>query len=184
MASETSSFVDWIKLTPRYLFALLLTASLIIFLPESLVQKIGLRETWSNPRFWVGLVFVLVSSLLITHGIVEVYSFGHRKYIAKRNGRRRFEYLKHLSPSEKKLLRSYIDNRTKTRNLPYDEGTVTGLIREGILYYASNRATNNLWNRVGEYCTDINMEQWAWQYIMQHPEVTLDVHDKATDSQT
>ena len=184
MASESNSLVDWVKLTPRYLFPLLLAASLIIFLPESLVQKIGLRETWSNPRFWIGLAFVLASSLLITHGILEAYSFSHRKYVARRNERRRFEYFKHLSPSERKLLRSYVESRTKTRNLPYDEGTVTGLIRVGILYYASSRATNNIWNPVGEYCTDINMEQWAWQYLIEHPEITSDAEDKIATSKT
>lgn len=74
-----------------------------------------------------------------------------------------------LSPAEKKVLRFYIKNGTRTQNLQYDDGVVVGLIREGILYYASNRAVG-FWDPRYLY-TDVNIELWAWEYLNEHPEI-------------
>jgi len=73
-----------------------------------------------------------------------------------------------LTPAEKTVLRAYIENGTRTQHLQYDDGVVVGLIRDGILYYASNRAVG-YWDPRKLY-TDINMELWAWQFLNDHPE--------------
>ena len=86
----------------------------------------------------------------------------------------RFRY---LTQAEKSLLRGYVENETRTRHLQYDDGVVTGLIRDHILYYASDRAVS-YWDPHKLY-TDVNLELWAWQYLIEHPEVLADNSDSS-----
>jgi predicted nucleotide-binding protein len=79
------------------------------------------------------------------------------------------EYFNHLTSREKEILRFYIERKTRSTRLRYDEGAVVSLIQADVLYYASNRAAT-IWNP-GEYYTDINMNLWAWKYLNEHPEL-------------
>lgn len=82
------------------------------------------------------------------------------------------EYFNHLTGREKEVLRSYIDAKTRTQRLRYDEGAVVELINADVLYYASNRAVS-IWTP-GDYYTEVNMNLWAWKYLNQHPELIVD----------
>lgn len=86
---------------------------------------------------------------------------------------RKIEYFSHLTSREKEILRNYIEGKTRTQRLRYDEGAVVGLIQADVLYYDSNRAAT-IWNP-GEYYTDINMKLWAWKYLNENLELIQEI---------
>jgi TIR domain/Super-infection exclusion protein B len=93
------------------------------------------------------------------------------------NLKKRFE---NFTEAEKEILRFYIRNGTRTQKLQYDDGVVTGLIQEGILHYASNRAVS-YWDPPHFY-TDVNMELWVWEYIKEHPGILGEDKDESEPS--
>jgi hypothetical protein len=162
---------ELLKLAPRYLFALVLVGTLIIFLPDRAIERLGLRETWTQPRFWIGFVILLAASLLLTHGLGKVWEVLHRYYSARNDRQRREKRFRSLTQPEKTLLRGFVSAGSRSQQLKYDDGVVIGLMHDGVLYYASGRAVSYL-DPLNFY-TQVNMELWAWEYLHQHPECLL-----------
>jgi hypothetical protein len=156
---------ELLKLAPRYLFALVLVGTLMIILPERAIERLGLRETWAQPRFWVGLILLLAASLLLTHGLSKAWEAFLRYYSGRKNRQRREDKFRNLTAPERKLLRAFVSAGSRSQQLKYDDGVVIGLMHDGMLYYASDRAVTyfdphfiprSIWNvGLGNICSNI-----------------------------
>ena len=70
-----------------------------------------------------------------------------------------------LSSEEKTILRSYIDNDTKTQHFSIFDGVHSGLLAAKILYQSS------MVSYPGRETFDYNITNWAWDYLKKHPEL-------------
>ena len=163
---DLSKYLDWIKLSPRYLLPIALFTGFVLFAPPEWLATFGLTTVVEGYRWIFGLAFLLSAVLLVSSGLVEVLTFASRSILDRRLLRQRRRRLHQLSGSEKEVLLGYIEYRTRTRYLPPTSGEVGGLVAENILFQSSNLGDIDAFA--------YNIKPWAWDYLNAHPEL-LDV---------
>jgi hypothetical protein len=157
-------FPEWLGLKPRLLFGVCLVAGLILFLPDSALEALGLSTLRGQHHTWLGLSFIGSSALLVSHLAGEAWTWFKSLYKERKLARIREAHLRELGPDEQGILVQYIANREKTRYFEFSDGVVNGLVTKKILYRASNMAAH--------FTTfPYNIQPWAWRYLLDHPEV-------------
>ena len=164
---DVSKLSEWLKLKPKYLFALGLGSGLLIFSPVSFLEKLGLIELATDFRPWIGALFLLSAVLLITNILSKLGTPIQRKFEDMLFVRRKAKHFKELTPAEKHILRRYLEGDTRTLDLNVSDGVTNGLIAAKILYRAST-----LGDMSGYFAH--NIQPWAWRYLKKHPEMVVD----------
>ena len=158
------SLLDWIKLPPRYLFALLLVTGILVFSPRAFLEALGLYGIVDSYRAWIGFAFLIFFAVLIAHFVSWLGKIARSwvvEYYSIRHGRKR---LHDLTDDEKKLLAEYLGYNTRSRFLDFQSGVVNGLVKENVLWRAAS--SGNLLRGIA-----YNIQPWAWEYLKQHPEL-------------
>lgn len=73
--------------------------------------------------------------------------------------------LKNLSPSEQKILKGYIVNKTYTQTLQVTNGVVIGMENDGIIQRVGKIPNDDKWG------FDFNINKWVLEYLNDHPEL-------------
>ena len=154
---DFSKFLDAIKLSPKYLIPIFLASGFLLFSPPQYSETLGLDKLIILYRSWIGLVFLLSSTLLFSHAISQIWSWVTKKYGAKKRLISLKKRLGNLTVEEKKILNAYISNQTRTQVLDLENGIVNGLIQEGIIYRVSPIVRVTL--------TACNIQPWAWDFL-------------------
>jgi len=159
---DLSKFIEWIKLSPRYIFPFLIISGFFLFAPEHVLSIFGLSTFTTQYKPIIGIIFLFSSALLLSHWFIEIWKWlvkGIKNTRAKKNFKHK---LHQLTAAEKLILRDYLRNNTKTQYYSMTNGIVSGLELEGILYKASN---------IGHvYKFAFNIQPWVWNYLKKHPE--------------
>ena len=157
-------YIEWLKLKPRYLFAILLISGILIFSPETWLLKLGLEEIVESYRGWIGGIFLISGILLLTNVLVYL-SVPIQGTI--NDWRSLLVYSKKLitlSSAEKQILKKYIDKDTQSQQLGTMDGIAEGLVAKRILYRSSSLGTADAYFAY-------NIQPWAWDYLKKHPEL-------------
>jgi Super-infection exclusion protein B len=156
------TFIEFLKLAPRYLIALGVIAAILLFAREEFLKLIGVFELAQKNRSVLGLT-LLVSVSLFTISIgadgVSIVKSWRRKL---RFYERVSDRLNCLTEDEKQILRFYIARQTRANVLRYDDGVVQGLVSEGIIYRSAS-----LGNMVKGFAH--NIHDFVWDYLNVHP---------------
>ena len=118
--------------------AVFIAASLMLFLPAHLINRLALDDVIQSYRMYVGLAFVISASLLIVRIVSFVWSLfsvPFHKWRFERDGVRLME---ELTEEEKAFIRPYILNDQTARVAPIDDGIAQGLAAKRIIYRSSN----------------------------------------------
>jgi len=165
---DLSKLIEWVKLSPQYIGAILVASIILLFSPESFLEEIGVSEFVVSYRSWIGAVFVITSALLFSHAgayIVGIIKSRREEKRLTNYGKKR---LQDLTLPEKEILRGFIFNQTRSQTLSITDGNVKGLEHSKVIYRSSN---------LGSYSGfAYNIQQWAWEYLNKHPEL-LDEDD-------
>lgn len=173
---DYGKIIDFLR-QPQFVFVIAVTAGLIVFLPDNVVQKMGLYQTRSTYLPYIAVVF-LVSAILF---VIQVgakgfaWSKGWRK--KQSDLRCRVKQLETLTKEERAILKRFMERQTMTQRLDVDSGIVNGLMFKDIIYRATNRATSGFADYTYHgvvYSCDHNMQSWAWEYLNEHPELLAD----------
>jgi len=161
---DFSKIVDWIKLSPRHYFAVLLASGSLLFLPDNALGVLGLVQLRATYRGWIGSLFVLSAALLLSHPLAawggRIGAWLSEKEFVRVSRKR----LLQLTPVEKKILRGFVAENTRTQTLNFMDGVVSGLESAHIIYRASNAGTMD-----GSFA--YNMQPWAWEQLKNKPEL-------------
>ncbi|MED3872446.1 superinfection exclusion B family protein [Priestia megaterium] len=157
-AFDPTKLLDWIKLSPRYLFVLALVFGLLLFGPDVLLSNLGVVHFVDKFRMYIGLGFLLFSALYLVAIIHFIYTFAKDKIAERGRIKVRKDRLQNLTDEEKRILGYYIVKQVRTQSLAYNNGTVNELQRLGLIYLAS-RMSHGL-----EYFP-YNITPWAWDYL-------------------
>lgn len=158
---DPSKWLDWVKLPTKTLAAFCMVFGVMIFSSKTWLESFGLEGLVEDYRAYLGVGFLVTLALTVVNSLAAVWKFIypwiaeiHRVYL----GRRR---LQHLNPTEKKILRYYIDNQTRSQSLSILDGTVNVLQREKIIIRGSS---------IGSlHGFDFIIQPWAWEYLNQNP---------------
>ena len=158
MISEIAKILlGFLKLTPRYLIALVAIACILLFGPDDLLHKIGVYQVVQDYRFCFGLTFV--AALVLVLVILAVNAINSLK-----KWRRIIQRLQRLTEEEKQILRYYIGQQTRSSYLRIDDGVVNGLVAAAIISPAAQ--IGSLVGGVAHNITDI-----AWDYLNRFPDL-------------
>ena len=163
MISEIAkTFLEFLKLAPRYLIALGIMAAFLLFTDEKLLKFIGVFEFAQNNRPMLGLALVVTVALFVVSVSADILSFV-KGWFGKRHFYRRVtDRLHRLTEDEKQILRFYIAENTRANMLRIEDGVVQGLQSDGIIYQSAS-----LGNVVEGFAH--NITDYAWDYLHVNP---------------
>lgn len=160
---DPSKWIDWIKLPTKTMAGLCIVFGILIFSGESTLDKFGLKSLVADYRAYFGVGFLLTLSLTLVNSISAFWKFIY-PWIAEaywiRIGKKRLQC---LNPTEKQILRYYIQNQTRSQTLPIQDGTVNALQKEKIIIRGSSLGSLHGF--------DFIIQPWAWEYLNKHPEL-------------
>ena len=155
---EVKKILDCIKLSGKQAFVLVTISSILLFSPTELITLIGLTKLKEITQPWVGGIWIISLSILVTEIAHPTYQFLTKKvkdWLSLRRGHKRLEQ---LTPDEKAFLKHYIEHDTRTNSSSLADGIVNELVTVGIVRRASNMG---LYDNFFAY----NIQPWAWNYL-------------------
>lgn len=156
-------FFEILKQPLRYSIGLGIVAAIVLFSPDSFVDKLGLLKYRDEGKLYLGAVLLVCIAIAIANGIgAAVEKYGDFRFLA--SGKKR---LHRLTIEEKQILGAYIARQTRSIHLDLSSGIVNGLVAESIIYRSSNLSNP----RAGLTAFAYNIQPWAWDYLNEHPEL-------------
>lgn len=151
---------ELLKQPLRYSIGLGIVAAIVLFLPSSMVEKLGLLKYRDEGKPYLGVVLLVCIAIAIANGIgFGVSEYNHYRFLLA--GKKR---LHRLTIKEKQILRAYIEGQTRSVYLDVSSGTVNGLVAESIIY-RSSQLSNPM---AGLTAFAYNIQPWAWDYLNDH----------------
>lgn len=161
---DISEITKWIKLSPKYLLPIAFLSFALLFLPISVLARLGVDVLVQNYRMWIGLIGLGTACLLMSHLVFWLKDFLVEAVRKRRLLKACKEYLRHLTPEEKTVLVAYIISQTRSQNLDSMSGVVNGLEQAKIIYRSASIGT-----LMGGWA--YNLQPWAWDELNAYPEL-------------
>lgn len=161
-AEAAKTFLEFLKLAPRYLIALGVMAAFLLFTNEEFLKFIGVFELAQNNRPMLGLTLVVTVGLFVVSVIGDGIALVKQWWFRRRRYRRIEVRLQCLTEDEKQILRYYLAENTRANTLRIDDGVVQGLKASGIIHLSASMG-----NALEGFAHNIN--EFAWDYLHVHP---------------
>jgi len=156
---------EWLKLAPRYVFAVCFATGILLVARPSDLATLGLEQFMNQYRSWFGVAFVASISLLLAHAGATGFGWVRKEWRWRRHlvhGRRR---LRELTSDEREILARYLENDTRAQFLAVSCGVTAGLADAGIIYRSANLSSTD------GISFAYNIQPWAWDQLREHPEL-------------
>lgn len=160
-------FIQLLKLPPSILTAVTVGTGLILFLPVSILQKLGLDNV---PELWrtiLGLSFIISLSALVVYFVIKVIKIILSKHYKRRFKRVFPKVMKNLRREELAVVALLYRSPNYTSRLPYTDGVTVRLISKNVIQLTSS---NNL-AYGNDLVTPFTITPIAQDYIDKHPEL-------------
>ena len=161
-AEAAKTFLEFLKLAPRYLIALGVIAAILLFSGEGFLKFIGVFQFAQDSRPMLGLTLVVTFSLFAVSVGADAIGATKQKWMSRKFYRRVTDRLNRLTEDEKQILRYYFTKQTRANSLRIDDGLVQELVAEGIIYRSAS--LGNMLDGFAHNISDI-----AWDYLHVHP---------------
>jgi len=157
---DWSKVLDALKLPPKYLIPVVLATGFMLFGSKSSLSTLGLDGLVDSFRSWIGLIFLISTVVVVTGIATQLWSWQRHVYRRRQLRKINRERLHHLTYEEKRILRSYIGNQTKSQVLDYADGVTQELVFINVIHLASTLGSMDGFA--------YNIQPWAWEYLNQH----------------
>ena len=161
------TFDNFKKITPA-LVAIALLTGMILFLPESILDKMALSNL---PDLWnkvIGLTFLLSVALIITLVVFSIISRIRDKRQTKRLRENLKKNLKRLSPRQKSIVVQLLHSEDKTISLDKNSGDTIYLVNSLFIYMPQQAFTLG-WNN--EMILTYVPQPWLLDLFNDEPEL-------------
>lgn len=167
MSELISKLRDWVNFGVVPVIGLLIFSSFLIFLPDSTIQDIGLKALSEEYKIHIGLVFLFSIAFLVAHSLNAFWRVFLGTWLHEQAS---LFFLKKeandLTDEEKVVLKSFIENKTRSMNLSVKSGVVLGLEKRGFIVRTGNLGTDAV-----SMSFSYAIQPWAWEYLNKHPEL-------------
>jgi hypothetical protein len=132
-----SKLFDLHKIPTKIALLLATISGILLFNPFDLIVTLQLGEFVAENGKYVGIAFLLSTGLVIVNSLIWVGKTS-KEYIIKIRNRKRLivrlrNYLDRLDDNEKSVLREFTIQGSNTIQLPIEDPSVVGLIREDVI---------------------------------------------------
>ena len=159
---DWSKLVDWLKLGPTPIAALVVASGVLVFSPVDFTAKLGVSSFLEQYRFVPGLVFLVSGSFLLAQTVAAVLPWLKKHYAWYVRERRGRERLHKLTPAERDFLSLYIQEDTRSQYSEPSNGVTCELESAGIIRRASNLSAHM-------HNFAYNIQPWAFEYLKKQP---------------
>lgn len=125
-------------------------------------MALGLRGFVESQKGWVGAIFLLSGSLLLSLGVFSLYELIRAKVEDKVKARRHIDNLKYLSPLEKEVLERFIHSGEHVLRLPVQDPAVIALEQRNVLLKRGTGSTTTFTYMI---------QPCVFFHIKDHPEI-------------
>ncbi|MDY6228801.1 MAG: superinfection exclusion B family protein [Clostridium sp.] len=133
------NFMEFLKLPTKIMVALGFFSGVILFLPDSIVEKIYMIEFRDKYGFVIGVIFILTASILITTGIIAIYNYFKNKYVSKKVEENSGKFLASLDTFKKAIVFGLYVKEDHTEVLPLNNGAIAHLEHMMVIGKATNQ---------------------------------------------
>ena len=109
-------------------------------------------------------IIIIIFLISLTCTSAHCLKLGAEKFNKKKKQKFKKQKLNSLTPPEIKILKYYIENKTKTQELWVSKGEVWGLKKAGIIWLAVPHPEEI----VTGFC-DFNIDDYCWDYLHKYP---------------
>lgn len=131
------AILDFLNSASNVIVVIFLTASIILFTPETLLSILNLDQIPKGALQICGLIWILSGTKILIDLVFPVVSFSKELIKEWRYQKTVLAYLDHLSSSEKAFLYRYIKEDTKSINAGINDDAVVSLEPAKIIFRAS-----------------------------------------------
>lgn len=164
------NIADFFKLPNKIMGALSLASGMILFLPNSLVEKMYMADFRDKYGFIIGLVFITAFSILIISLLLSIIKYYRDKYYKKKFEESAKPRLQALDRYQKAIIYGLFIEDNHTDELPLHDGAVNFLEHGMMIGKATNHyAVSDLNNAVFPYM----LQPWVIQKLQEDNELQL-----------
>ena len=160
-------FIQLLKLPPTILAAVAMGTGLILFLPISILERLGLDKIPEQWKTVLGLALIISSSLLVVYFLVKVGKSIISKYYWLRFKTKFPKVMRDLRGAELAVVALLYRSPNYTSRLPYTDGVTVRLISKKVIQFTSS---NNL-AYGDELFIPFTSTPIAQDYIDKHPDL-------------
>lgn len=157
---DLNSWLAWIKLPTKTIMSLCIVFAIMIFSSSYILNALGLETFVAEYRAYLGAGFLVTLALTLVNSVATIWKFIYPWIVEAyciSIGKKR---LQSLTPIEKQILGYYIQNQTRSQNLPIQDGTVIALQKEKIIIRGSSLGSLHGFDYI--------IQPWAWEYLNKH----------------
>lgn len=161
------NIVDFLKLPPRILGALAIASGLLLFLPNSIIEKLYMVNFREKYGFSLGIIFVISVSILAVIVIIMIAKKIKEKYNDTKLTKSQIDYLKSIEGKKVELVKKLLNEPTHTAWLPMHDGLTIELQSNYVISPAgSTHAVNMLDPHINYF-----LQPWVIHQIKNNPEL-------------
>lgn len=123
--------VEFLNIRPPYLLAIAATCGTILFCPDSILSRIGLAGVPAHYLPIVGIIFLLSSFAAFATVIVDIVVYGRSEWRTRSKKRRIEAEVRELDSVGKVVLRRFIEENRKCREIHAGTPTIVNLVELG-----------------------------------------------------
>ena len=156
------TIAEWISRNiqvKQFMAASFLISLFMLFAPHWAMHTIGLDDFAAGHRVLFGMGLVVSCGVLLVYAVQWAWG----RYEAAASANQKVARLHQLTNDEKRVLSDYITSQNRIAHWMVFTGTVTLLISEGVLRDTGGEAAYG--------SRPIAIEEWAFQYLLKHPEL-------------
>lgn len=160
----TKSLLEFLKLAPRYLLAVIIVCAIFLFVPAYFLKTLGVADFVETYRQWIGFTLICGFGIWVVAIFASVSDWIKGLWLKRARQKRIAERLENLTEPEKQILRYYFAKNTRGNKLRIENGDVQALARAGIIFHSAT---------LGSVLEGFahNITDFAWDYIHQNPHV-------------
>ena len=161
--------IDFLKLPPRLLGALAVASGLLLFLPDTIIEKLYMTNFRNKYGFAIGIVFIVSVSILAAFVIIIGAKKIGEKYNNKRLKKDQIDYLKRIDGKKAWLISYLLNEPSNTVMLPMNDGFVVELEQCNVISPAGSTHLVNM------LAPEINyfLSPWVVERIDNDPELRV-----------
>lgn len=131
--------VDFFKLPTKIMFAISIATGLVLFLPNSFVQKMYMIDFRNKYGFTIGLIFLISISIVTVTIVVSLYKYFSNKYFWKKFKSTAKKRLLKLENYQKAIVYVLYKEDNHTKELPINDGATICLKQNMVITETTNQ---------------------------------------------
>ena len=131
--------VDFFKLPTEIMCAISIATGLVLFLPDSFIQKMYMIDFRNKYGFTIGLIFLISISIVTITIVVSLYKYFRYKYFWKKFKDTAKERLLKLDDYQKTIVYVLYKKDNHTEELPKHDGAVKLLKQNMVITETTNQ---------------------------------------------